>query len=352
MSVEVRKEAAARAALALVESGMRLGLGTGSTASAFVVALAERVREGLDVVGVPTSEATRSLAERAGIPLSTLEETPELDLTVDGADEIDRQLRLVKGGGGALLREKIVAAASKRMVVIADGSKLVERLGRFPLPVEVSPFGHGSTRDAIVRLFEDLGQRGPIMLRSDGAGAPFRTDNGNLVYDCHLAEIASPERTAERLDAVPGVMGHGLFIGLCSRALIADADGVKTLERPRQDFSGGRNVAMKIPPDEYEATLGFYRDTLKLPVEALSEGSHVVTFGPCRLWLDRESNASQAELWLEIETASAAEAAGALARAGVVRCDAIEALPEGFRGFWVKNPAGIVHLVCEPFQDG
>lgn len=350
-AAESQKEAAARAALGLVESGMRLGLGTGSTAAAFVRALGEKVRDGLDIVGVPTSEATRTLAESVGIRLSTLEDTPELDLTVDGADETDRELRLIKGGGGALLREKIVAAASKRMVVIADQSKLVETLGRFPLPVEAPSFGHAATRNAIAAALEGAGLSGPIILRTKD-GEAFRTDNGNVIYDCHLSTIEAPERLAQRLDAIPGVMAHGLFIGLCSRALIAHPDRLETLERKKASFSGGRNVAMKIPPDEYEATLGFYRDTLKLPVEALSEDSHIVTFGGCRVWLDRETRASQAELWLEVETASAAEAAGLLARAGVVRCDAIEQLPEGFRGFWIKNPAGIVHLVCEPSEDG
>lgn len=232
MSGEAQKQAAADAALGLVEPGMRLGLGTGSTASAFVRALGAKTRAGFDVLGVPTSEATRKLAEAEGIRLSTLEETPELDLTVDGTDEIDGHLRLIKGGGGALLREKIVASASKRMVVIADASKKVETLGRFPLPVEVSTFGHEATRRAILGVLAGEGIEAPVLLRQGSDGAPFRTDNGNLIHDCHLGTIAAPERLAAALEAIAGIMGHGLFIGLCSQAFIAHADRIETLSHP------------------------------------------------------------------------------------------------------------------------
>ena len=184
-----QKRAAAEAALELVRPGMRLGLGTGSTAAHFVELLGMRVKAGLDVVGVPTSEATRGLAKHAGIPLTTLEETPELDLTVDGADELDPELRLIKGGGAALLREKIVAYASKRMVVIADGSKKVAVLGAFPLPVEVIQFGLEATRRAVIRAVENAGCRGEIKLRLRPDGHALVTDFGPL----HPRRLPGPD---------------------------------------------------------------------------------------------------------------------------------------------------------------
>lgn len=223
------KRLAAERALALVEPGMRLGLGTGSTATHFVRALGRRVRgEGLDVVGVPTSEATHRLAVECGVPLTTLDESPELDLTVDGADEIDADLRLIKGGGGALLREKIVAAASARMVVIADRTKLVDRLGAFPLPVEAVAFGHRTTALRLERILIRLGLDGEIALRG-GAGAPARTDNGNYILDCALGTIPDPERLADSLAGIPGIVEHGLFIGICTGAILAGSDGVEVL---------------------------------------------------------------------------------------------------------------------------
>src|SRR5580658_10092707 len=173
MNVEAQKRAVAARAVGLVRSGMRLGLGTGSTAQHFVELLAERVRTGLDVIAVPTSEATRALAARLGIALTTLDATPELDLTVDGADEIGPDLTLIKGGGGALLREKIVAAASARMVVIADRSKLVDRLGRFPLPVEIAPFGAAATHRAVEAATAAAGSPGPAVLRKGANGHAF-----------------------------------------------------------------------------------------------------------------------------------------------------------------------------------
>jgi ribose 5-phosphate isomerase A len=215
------KRAAAARAVDLVQDGMRLGLGTGSTAALFVELLGARVRDGLSVVGVPTSEATHRAAEAAGIPLTTLDATPELDLTVDGADEIDGHLRLIKGGGGALLREKIVAAASRRMVVIADGSKQVEALGRFPLPVEVVPFGLGATRRAVAAAITRAGCAGEVTLRQGSDGAPFRTDGAHLILDAHLGRIPDPEALAAGLAAVPGVVEHGLFLGLCTGAILA-----------------------------------------------------------------------------------------------------------------------------------
>ncbi|MGV6875066.1 ribose-5-phosphate isomerase RpiA [Pseudochelatococcus sp. B33] len=207
---------------------MRLGLGTGSTARHFVSLLGERVRQGLDVVGVPTSEATRTQAEQEGIRLTTLDETPRLDLTVDGADEFDDRLRLVKGGGGALLREKIVASASTRMVVIADASKRVGRLGRFPLPVEVLRFGLRSTQEAVVAVAARFGAQGDISLRQSGAD-PFLTDEGHHILDIAFGAIEEPEALATALSAIPGVVEHGLFIGLCQTAFLATETGVVTL---------------------------------------------------------------------------------------------------------------------------
>jgi ribose 5-phosphate isomerase A len=226
------KESAARAALDLVKDGMRLGLGTGSTAARFVDALGTRVKAGLNVVCVPTSETTRLQAERLHIPLTTLDETPELDLTVDGADEIDRELRLIKGGGGALLREKIVATASDRMVVIADESKVVDTLGAFPLPVEVVRFGLLATMHAIEAIAAEAGCRGTVTLRPGKGEAPFVTDQGNLVVDCAFGTIPEPEVLAFALKRVPGVVEHGLFLGLADLAIVAGGGGVKALRRP------------------------------------------------------------------------------------------------------------------------
>ena len=207
---------------------MRLGLGTGSTAAEFVELLGARVKAGLDVVCVPTSERTRRQAEDLGIRLSTLDDTPELDLTVDGADEFDPVLRLIKGGGGALLREKIVAAASARMLVIADASKRVTRLGRFPLPVEVNVFGLASTRQKVERAGEATGAVGAIDLRRTPSGDPFVTDGGHLILDCHFGVIPDPEALGTHLFAIPGVVEHGLFLGLAS-AVIMDAGNATLL---------------------------------------------------------------------------------------------------------------------------
>lgn len=229
MNTEDLKRAAAARALEAVTDGMRLGLGTGSTAKHFVALLGERVRGGLKVVGVPTSEATRAQAEAEGVPLTTLDETPELDLTVDGADELDSDLRLIKGGGGALLREKIVAAASRRMIVIADGSKRVERLGRFPLPIEVIPFGLGATRRMIEDTLAQVGSSGNLRLRSASNGGPFVTDGGHYILDADLGRIEDPECLASALVAIPGVVEHGLFIGLASGAVLATEGGLVEL---------------------------------------------------------------------------------------------------------------------------
>ena len=232
MDVEAQKRAAAARAVEFVRPGMRLGLGTGSTAKHFVDLLAERVRGGLDVVAVPTSEATRAQAERLGIALTTLEETPELDLTIDGADEIAPDLTLIKGGGGALLREKIVAAASAKMLVIADQSKWVAVLGRFPLPIEIAPFGAAATRRAVEAATAAAGCPGAAMLRKAPNGHPFVTDGGHWLLDAQLQRIGDPKTLAARLSAVPGVMEHGLFIGLAGAAIVAGPDGVRLIERP------------------------------------------------------------------------------------------------------------------------
>src|SRR5499427_620959 len=180
---EKLKHAAAARAVEFVRPGMRLGLGTGSTARHFVALLAERVRGGLDVVGVPTSEATRADAEHQGVPLTTLEDTPELDLTIDGADEIAPDLTLIKGGGGALLREKIVAAASGRMIVIADESKYVDALGRFPLPIEIVPFGVAATQRSIEAAIKRVKKAGSLAIRQANGGHPFVTDGGHWIID-------------------------------------------------------------------------------------------------------------------------------------------------------------------------
>jgi ribose 5-phosphate isomerase A len=232
MSAEAYKREAAIGALDFVRPGMRLGLGTGSTARPFVDLLGERVRAGLDVIAVPTSEATRAQAEQCGIKLTTLDETPRLDLTIDGADEISPDLTLIKGGGGALLREKIVAAASAHMLVIADESKWVAVLGKFALPIEVVPFGLAATRIAIDAAVAASGCPGPVTLRLDRSGHAFVTDGGHFILDAALQTIADPPSLADRLAAIPGVVEHGLFIGLAQTAVIAGPSGRRIVERP------------------------------------------------------------------------------------------------------------------------
>jgi ribose 5-phosphate isomerase A len=232
MDIEAQKRAAAARAVEFVRAGMRLGLGSGSTARHFVELLAERVRGGVAVVAVPTSEATRRDAERFGIPLTTLDDTPALDLTVDGADEIAPDLTLIKGGGGALLREKIVAQASARMVVIADESKWVPVLGHFPLPIEVVPFGLAATRRAVEAAIVAAGVAGPVRLRRDKDGHAFVTDGGHWILDAALGRISDPDGLGKRLAAIAGVVEHGLFVGLAKTAVIAGPAGVRVIERP------------------------------------------------------------------------------------------------------------------------
>ena len=232
MNARDLKIRAAQAALDHVEDGMRLGIGTGSTAEEFVRLLAVKVAGGMKVTGVPTSERTATLCAELGIALSTLDETPQLDLTIDGADEIDAALNLVKGGGGALLREKIVAAASARMIVIADDSKLVETLGRFPLPIEVNRFGLRATELAIARAAGNLGLAGPVTLRMT-EGQPFVTDGGHLILDASFGRIPDTRALSNALHAVPGVVEHGMFLGMAEQAIIAGEGGIRAV-RPNR----------------------------------------------------------------------------------------------------------------------
>jgi ribose 5-phosphate isomerase A len=229
------KAAAAEAALAEVRPGMRLGLGTGSTAEALTHALGRAVASGLEVVCVPTSERTAALARELAIPLTTLDNTPELDLAIDGADEIGPDLALIKGGGGALLREKIVAAAAARFLVIADATKRVDALGAFPLPIEVVPFGLGATMLAIAEAASALGLQGPLAVRPASSGdGPFETDGGHFIVDARFRRIPRPEALADALCRIPGVVEHGLFIGLAAAAYVAGPDGVAVIARPSQ----------------------------------------------------------------------------------------------------------------------
>jgi ribose 5-phosphate isomerase A len=228
MSEELKRQAAAMA-LSQVQSGMRLGLGTGSTARHFVDLLGEKVAAGFDCICVPTSEATARQARELGIPLSDLDTLDRLDLTVDGADELDSRLNLIKGGGGALLREKIVAAASDAMVVIADASKLVAVLGRFPLPVEVNRFGLGATRRAVALVAAAHHAEGELRLRETAPGIPFVTDGGHLILDAFFGRISQPEALSRDLLDIAGVVQHGLFLKMCKMAYVAAPDGVKAL---------------------------------------------------------------------------------------------------------------------------
>src|ERR1035437_8715124 len=219
MANEEEKEAAGRAGAKLVRDGDVVGLGTGSTAYFAVIALGERVRAGLKIIGIPTSIQTADLARAVGIPLTTLDEHPEIDITIDGADEVDPQLRLIKGGGGALLREKVVASASKRVIVVADSGKIVSVLGKFPLPVEVISFALTVVEKKIVAL----GASAKLRTRPDGSS--YLTDNGNPILDCSFGKIDDPPALALALSNTPGIVEHGLFIGLASVALIGRGGG-------------------------------------------------------------------------------------------------------------------------------
>jgi ribose 5-phosphate isomerase A len=225
MANEEEKEAAGRAAAKLVRDGDVVGLGTGSTAYFAVTALGERVKSGLKIVGIPTSLQTADLARAVGIRLTTLDEHQEIDITIDGADEVDKNLNLIKGGGGALLREKVVASASKKMVVVADSSKVVSVLGKFPLPVEVIPFA----RTVVEKRITALGAS--IKLRTDPDGSPYITDNGNQILDCSFGKITDPAALASALNAMPGLVEHGLFIGLGTIALVGRGERVEEIRR-------------------------------------------------------------------------------------------------------------------------
>jgi len=224
---ESLKRTAGEAAAALVEDGMVVGLGTGSTVRYTILALGRRVADGLQILGVPTSDATDRLAREVGIPLTDLDDHPEVDLTVDGADEFDPQLRLIKGGGGALTREKIVWRASRRAVAVADASKQVDRLGStFPLPIEVISLG----KTPILRHLESLGAS--AWLREDATGALYLTDNGHPVIDAEWDAIEDPEALEADLSSYPGVVCTGLFLGLCDAVYVAGADGLHVVRRP------------------------------------------------------------------------------------------------------------------------
>lgn len=232
MALDQLKREAAAEALTFVQSGMRLGLGTGSTAKIFVDLLAERMQaEGMALICVPTSEATRLQAQSLGIPLTTLDETPELDLVIDGADEIDPSLNLIKGGGAAHLREKIVEMATKRFIVIADETKWVANLGKFPLPLECAIFGLEATKRQLAKAIEAAGCAGELVLRKGKDGQVLRTDGGNLILDAKLELIPNPARLAELLDGVTGLVEHGLFIGMAERAILATSSGIRTITR-------------------------------------------------------------------------------------------------------------------------
>jgi ribose 5-phosphate isomerase A len=224
MANEKEKEAAGRAAAELVRDGDVVGLGTGSTAYFAVVALGERVKAGLKITGIPTSLQTADLARAVGIPLTTLDEHPEIDITIDGADEIDAKLNLIKGGGGALLREKVVASSSKKMVVVADSGKVVSVLGKFPLPVEIISFARAVVEKKVAAL------GGSPKLRKGRDGSPYATDNGNQILDCSFGKIEDPAKLARELSGIPGIVEHGLFIGLAKLVIVGRGNSVEKIQ--------------------------------------------------------------------------------------------------------------------------
>jgi ribose 5-phosphate isomerase A len=228
MANEQEKRAAAGASLRFIKDGQIVGIGTGSTAACFIHLLGEEVKKGLRIRGIPTSARSREQAASLGIPLTTLDDCPEIDVTVDGADEVDPQLRLIKGGGGALLREKIVASASEQLVIIADETKRVSVLGKFALPVEVIKFA----QVVVKKNIEALGAQ--VSLRRDANGNPYLTDENNHILDCHFGQISDPERLARQLNDMPGVVEHGLFIGMASVVLVANGSQVVELRAPNK----------------------------------------------------------------------------------------------------------------------
>jgi len=227
MANDSEKEAAARASMQFVRDGNIVGLGSGSTAAYAVRFLAERVQAGLQIRGIPTSNQTRDLAASLAIPLATLDEFQQIDVTVDGADEVDPNLCLIKGGGAAFLREKIIASASRQLVIIVDSGKLVPVLGKFPLPVEVVPFAQALVTKEITALGAS------IRVRMDSAGKPFVTDEGHHILDCHFGQIPDPALLSRKLKDIPGVMEHGLFVGMAKVVLVGRNSGVQELRPPR-----------------------------------------------------------------------------------------------------------------------
>ncbi|MGD1024396.1 MAG: ribose-5-phosphate isomerase RpiA [Candidatus Sulfotelmatobacter sp.] len=225
MANDLEKEAAARASLRFVKDGQVVGLGTGTTAARFIQLLGEQVKNGLRIRGIPTSDRSREQAASLGIPLTTLDECQQIDVDVDGADEFDPELRLIKGGGGALLREKIVASASKQVVIVADATKRVPVLGRFPLPVEVIKFAQA----LVTKKIEALGAA--VELRRDASGKPFVTDENNHILDCRFGQIRDADGLARKLSDMPGVVEHGLFIGMASVVLVANGSEIVELRR-------------------------------------------------------------------------------------------------------------------------
>jgi ribose 5-phosphate isomerase A len=225
MANDQEKEAAARASLRYVKDGQVVGLGTGSTAAFFIRLLAEQVKNGLRVRGIPTSDRSRELALTLGIPLTTLDECQEIAVTVDGADEVDPQLRLIKGGGGAMLREKIVASASRELVIVADATKRVPVLGRFPVPVEVIPFAQALVAKKIAALGAE------VRLRRNPDGTIYRTDENNHILDCSFGQIRDADGLARQLSDMPGAVEHGLFIGMASTVIFAGRGKITELHR-------------------------------------------------------------------------------------------------------------------------
>jgi len=228
MANDQEKEAAARASVRFVRDGCVVGLGTGSTAAYAVRFLGERVQAGLKIRGIPTSVHTKELAASLGIPLTTLDEFQQIDVTIDGADEIDSELRLIKGGGGALLREKIVASASRQLVIIADSTKQVPALGKFPLPVEVTPFAQA----LVAKKIAALGASVKVRQRADGNA--FITDEGHHILDCSFGRISDPPALARQLESMPGMVEHGLFIGMADVVLIGKGAEVTELRRAKR----------------------------------------------------------------------------------------------------------------------
>ena len=225
MANDLEKQAAARASLEFVKDGQVVGLGTGSTAAYFIKLLGEKVKNGLRIRGIPTSVRSREMAQSLGIPLTTLDECQEIAVTVDGADEVDPQLRLIKGGGGAMLREKIVASATKQLVIVADATKQVKRLGKFPLPVEVIKFAQALVAKRIAAMGAE------VSVRTDSDGKAYLTDENNHVLDCRFGEIRDPDGLARQLSEMPGVVEHGLFIGMASVVLFARGKEIVELRR-------------------------------------------------------------------------------------------------------------------------